>query len=169
MKAIGTILLITGIIIICGCIVNNISGRYSYERNFNSFWNLADKSSTLEAKREYIGKFITALSKGNFEGKYNAVFLTTPDNSFDMNFKALNTLYQRLDEIKTMNPSSFEYQTAIQQITAQEQGEAEPMLAVFRGIWWKENHFFLWDWMGLITILGCIVMIMMGIMINSLN
>jgi hypothetical protein len=39
--------------------------------------------------------------------------------------EAVKTLAERLDQIKKLDPNSFEYNTAIQQITGQEQGEAE--------------------------------------------
>ncbi|MCX6749883.1 MAG: hypothetical protein NTZ83_00325 [Candidatus Pacearchaeota archaeon] len=121
---------------------------------------MADKSSTIVKKSEYLDKFVGALEKGGFERKYNAVFLKTPDNSFDQNFEALKSLQKRLHEIQDMDVSSFEYQTAMQQITGQEQGEAQEMMKVFRGIWWKENHLLLWNWICLVqVILSCGVII----------
>lgn len=43
-----------------------------------------------------------------------------------------------------MDANSFQYNTAIQQITQQEQGEAIDMLSVFQGCWYKENYILLW-------------------------
>ena len=62
-----------------------------------------------------------------------------------------------------MNVASFEYQTAIQQITAQEQGEAQAMLEVFSGIWWKNNYIFLWDWIAAVEVFFCIFLIAVGL------
>jgi hypothetical protein len=146
MKTTGIILTFLGILFIGLDMGIGIVGHYHLERDFLSYWSLADKSSTIIKKSEYLDKFVEALEKKHFEGKYNAWFLTTPDNSFDQNFIALKSLQQRLHEIKDMNVSSFEYQTAMQQITGQEQGEAADMISVFKGVWWKENHFLLWDW-----------------------
>ena len=91
------------------------------------------------------------------------LFFKTPDNSFDKNLEALQSLKTRLDEIQKMNVTSFEYQTAIQQITAQEQGEAQDMLEVFSGIWWKNNYLFLWEWVAVLEVVLCIVLIASGL------
>ena len=135
------------ILLVCN-IIGEVAGNYSYSKNFESSWNLAEKASTIQQKSTYIDAFIQKLEAGGFQGEYNALFLETPNNSFDENLKALKSLQGRLHEIQTMDPTSFQYNTAIQQITAQEQGEAKPMMDVFEGIWWKENHFFLWSWVG---------------------
>lgn len=129
-----------------------IYSNYRYERDIASYWNLADKSSTISQKAEYMDKFVTALETSGLRGRYNALIMQTPDNSFDSNLVALKTLQSRLHQIQTMDLSSFEYQTAIQQITAQEQGEAGRMLDVFRGVWYQEHYFMLWDWVGGIQI-----------------
>ena len=159
MKKLGLVLIAVSIVCLILIASFTIIGKYQYDKNFKSYWELADKSSTVEKKSENIDKFVDALENGGFEGMHNAVFLKTPNNSFDQNFLALKTLQQRLHEIKNMNISSFEYQTAMQQITAQEQGEANAMLSVFRGVWWKTHHLFLWNWI-------CAVQV--GIMIAGL-
>jgi len=72
--------------------------------------------------------------------------------------EALETLSRRLTEIQNMNPSSFEYNTAIQQITAQEQGEANAMLSEFKGCYLLNNYTLIWGWIGGIALtiaLGC--------------
>lgn len=145
-------------------IAGEVRGSYAYEGAVGSYWNLADKSSTIPKKAEYIDKFVSALEQQHFDGQYNAVIFPTPDNSFDRNFEALKSLQGRLHEIEKMDVASFQYQTAIQQITAQEQGEAKAMLDVFDGLWWKQNHFLLWDWVEMVNwiVLG-LAMIFVGL------
>lgn len=131
-------------------IVDN-RAAYTYENKYGQLWELADKSSTISAKYSYINEFVIALEKGYTNGDfadYNATFLQTPNNSFQKNLEALKTLSERLGEIREMNPSSFEYNTAIQQITAQEQGEADAILAVFKGCYNRENYPITWGWIG---------------------
>ena len=169
MKQVGIIVTFIAIVAIIASIIGGIRGTYQYEKKFNSYWSLADKASTIQKKGEYIDKFVEVLSKGGFEGKYNALVFTTPDNSFDANFEALKTLQQRLHEIEKMDITSFQYQTAISQITQQEQGEAHAMLSVFSGIWWKENHFMLWNWIAATQIVFFIVLGIVGIFIWSEN
>jgi len=143
-----------------GCVITS----YEYENQIGYAWNLADKSSTISEKSKYITEFVNNLqsNRGNFSD-YNAVFLKTPDNSFDRNLTALKTLQTRLKEIQGMNPNSFEYQVAIQQITSQEQGEAVAMLGIFHGCYFKENCWYCWNWyMGIIIALSVIWLIIVG-------
>jgi len=159
MKATCIILTVVCSVILILDIAVGIIGSYQYEKDFASYWNLADKASTIPQKAQYIDKFVDALAESELVGKHNALFLITLDNSFDLNLDALRSLQLRLHEIETMDVTSFEYQTAMQQITAQEQGEANAMLSVFRGVWWKTHHLFLWNWI-------CAVQV--GIMIAGL-
>lgn len=163
MKAFGIFLTTISSIMITASVITCIIADYSYKNNYASYWELADKSSTIEKKQEYIDKFVEALKSAGLEGEHNAVWLTTPDNSFDRNIEALESLQLRLNEIKTMDIRSFEYQTAIQQITAQEQGEAQAMIKTLKGIWWKKHHFFTWSWLLPCNILFCIVVIIIGL------
>jgi len=165
MIKIKTILITVGIASLLCSIIFGIIGSYRLENEVMSYWNLSDKSSTLIKKTENIDKFIQVLQNCNFEGKHNAIFLKTPNNSFDSNFEALQSLQQRLHEIKDMNVSSFEYQITIQQITGQEQGEACEMLSVFKGIWWKENYILLWNWIALVQVIISVVIIAAGFII----
>ena len=135
-----------------------IVGHYQYEKQFGAYWSLSEKASTIPQKSEYLDRYINALEQSGMAGKYNAIWLITPDNSFDYNMLALKSLQLRLHDIKNMDVSSFQYQTAIQQITAQEQGEAMHMNEVFAGIWWMDNHFLLWDWVLIINLIALVVL-----------
>jgi hypothetical protein len=120
---------------------------YRFEKNYEYAWNLADKSSTIEAKATYIRQFVSLLESNQPDfAEYNAKWLYTPDNSFAMNLAALKTLRDRLQEVMTMDVKSFEYQTAIQQITAQEQGEAGKLISTIKGCWLKEKYPLAWNW-----------------------
>lgn len=141
-------------------ICTSIYGGYRYKLDYSHHWELADKSSTIEAKQRHIEAFVSAIEDGCLSGdfaSYNALFMRQPSNSIDHNFEALKTLRDRLNEISTMSPSSFEYNTAIQQITQQEQGEAASMLRVFEGCYIMKNYFIAWEWVGLIPLLALII------------
>jgi hypothetical protein len=163
MKKQGVVYISIGAIWLVIMIFFAVIGNYHYERDYESYWNLAEKASTIQQKAVYMDKFVAGFKGKDFEGDYNAVFFKTPDNSFDKNLEALQSLKTRLGEIQKMNVSSFEYQTAIQQITAQEQGEAQAMLEVFSGIWWKNNYFYLWEWVAVLEVLFCILLIVSGL------
>jgi hypothetical protein len=101
-------------------------------------------------------------------GRYNAIFLKTPDNSFDENLIAIKTLQSRLKEISLMDVKSFEYQTAIQQITAQEQGEAQPMLQTFKQTWYLVHYPYLWNWIAVVQIIFVVIGgLFLGVIIRS--
>lgn len=152
---------VLAVVITVADIVGGVRGYYQYENSIGSNWSLADKSSTITQKSLYVDKFVAALDQQGFQGKYNAIIFPTPDNSFDRNLDALKSLQGRLREIQTMNPSSFEYQTAMQQITGQEQGEAKEMLDVFEGVWWLQHHPLLWNWILAlnITAIGVLIIV----------
>jgi hypothetical protein len=166
MKGLGITLLVVSVIWSIILVATGIIGKYNYNNNYLSYWSLADKSSTIPKKTEYIDKFVAALEKSHLEGDYNALMLKTPDNSFDSNMDALKSLQSRLHEVQTMDVTSFQYQAAIQQITQQEQGEAGEMLRVFHGTWWKVHYFFLWSWIGVINWIMCVIFGFIGFVIT---
>jgi hypothetical protein len=163
-KGLGWTLIILSVIAGIIMIISGVFAQYNYNKYFFSYWSLSDKSSSLDAKSLYISEFVDKInaSRQGF-ADYDAIFLKTPDNSFDKNFGALVSLRDRLHSISQMNESDFAYQTAIQQITAQEQGEADAMLQVFSGCYYLQNYPLLWDWIGmsvgiiltLIFMVGC--------------
>jgi hypothetical protein len=123
--------------------ISTFTANYKFKTDYLSDWVLADKSSTLVAKSEYIDKFVENLQIGEQSGDFSthsAFFLKNDANAFSENLKALKTLQSRLYEVRSMDPSSFEYNNAIQQITAQEQGEASEMINVFSECYTIKNY-----------------------------
>lgn len=170
MRTFGIALTIISSILLILNIAFGVIGSYKYEKEISSYWELADKASTIPKKAEYIDEFVKNIELYNFKDKYNAIILTTPNNSFNLNYEALKSLQLRLHEISSMDVTSFQYQTAIQQITQQEQGEAEEMLKVFKGIWWKDHYFMLWNWIGYLQfILVCAGIIVGGFIWDNNN
>jgi hypothetical protein len=144
MKIFGVVGIILSAVLIVWAIAVEVLADYEYTNNIGSYWSLADKASTLEAKSQYLDKFAAAIEAEHLSG-YNAIFLKTPDNSVEQNLAVLHTLQTRMREIKGMDVTSFAYQQAIQQITAQEQGEAQELLSVIEGSWYLKNHVFLME------------------------
>jgi hypothetical protein len=153
MRTIGIIIALIGLGSCSLQIRQTLRADYNWQNNYANHWYLADKSSTIEAKQKQIKLFVNSLEEGNRVGQFashDALIYQTPNNDFRSNITALETLSQRLDEIKTMNPASWEYQTAIHQITEQEQGEAHDMLDVFRGSYRLAVYPWVWDYLGLL-------------------
>lgn len=120
---------------------------FEYTNTVESNWDLSVRASTLVQKSEYMDKFVSALEKCNLQGTNSSLFLQTPETDFNENFKALKSLQKRLKDISGMNENDFAYQSALQQITAQEQGEAQAMLGHMESCWLKQNYYTLWNWM----------------------
>lgn len=142
--------------------VSEIVTSYHYEKQYSQHWSLADKSSTIPAKQKHIADFVAALERGNANGQFaghNVIFMQTPNNSFEANLTALKTLSQRLSEIQEMSPSSFEYNTAIQQITAQEQGEANQMLDTIESCYVLAVNPAVWKWISLLIVCPLLLLI----------
>jgi len=151
-----------GIILLIAYIGISFPAFNEYNLQHENYWELADRSSSIEDKYVYINEMVASFEESNLHGTYNAIIYKNPSNNFDNNLKALISLRDRLDEIKEMDVTSFEYQTAISQITAQEQGEAISMLSVLQGSWFKQNHIFYWNWIALVTIISILVIICIG-------
>lgn len=118
---------------------------YNYDKTIGCYWELADKASTIPQKSEYINKFVTALESAHLENTNANYFFPTPSTTYEENMKALKSLQGRLDSIKVMDEKSFAYQTAIQQITAQEQGEASCMYYAIKDCWIQVNYYTIWN------------------------
>src|SRR6266550_3352381 len=116
MKAILAVIACVWLVVM---IVGDVLTSYQYERQVGSFWELSVKASTLDKKADYLDQFVAAIDSAHLSG-YNAVWLQTPDNSIAQNMVALHSLQKRMAEIRGMDVTSFAYQQAISQITAQE-------------------------------------------------
>lgn len=156
---------------IFGC----VKSGYEWDLLAGSQWELADRSSTLETKSHYINAFVLSLEsmdKNGMLSEYNALFLKTPQNKTENNISAIKTLKSRLEEVSLIDFKSFEYNQAIHQITAQEQGESNELIYDLRGAFLLgSNYWYVWDWIGISIIvfeitlfLGIIILILIRIM-----
>lgn len=154
------IILIAAVLTIVFQVSGCTRGIAAYQEDYEYHWNLADKSSTIDAKKRHVENFYNALEMGYARGEfasYNAIIFQNPNNKFTENLKALKTLKDRLDEVDQMDPKTFEYNTAIQQITQQEQGEASEMLSNFSQSYMLSQHPISWDWISGVIGIGAIL------------
>lgn len=152
MRVAGIFLTLIFSVLLIWSIAADVLADYELDKSIGSYWELSVKASTLDAKAQYLDQFVKAVDDAHLSGN-NALFLKTPDNSFEQNVAVLKTLQNRMNEIKGMDVTSFAYQQAIQQITAQEQGEATKLLGVIAGVWYLQHHPLLWEWINLIKYL----------------
>jgi hypothetical protein len=140
-----------------GYIINDVRANFEYDNTVQSYWELSVKASTLQTKTMYLNQYVTALDDAHL--CCNAAWIwQTRDNDYGYNYTALKSLQTRMQEIQSMDVKSFEYQQAISQITAQEQGEAETMLSTFKTIWFKCNHTLFWGPYEFLGIFGLAVL-----------
>lgn len=168
-KRFGIFIVIFSSLLLILQIAAGVVSNNDYVNKHENYWVLADRSSSITEKYHYIDKMVKSFENSKMKGEYNAIWIKNPANSFDNNLKALVSLRDRLDEIQTMDVSSFEYQTAISQITEQEQGEAAGMLSILQGCWYKEYHFLLWNWVAVTIAISLIVLIIIGAVIWANN
>jgi len=145
MKKVGVFLLVVGILFSGYRIYQRVDAKYEYQSKIGNNWELADRAATLSQKSEYIDKYVNALSKENLEETYDALFYPNAENAFDENMKALKSLQGRLKDISKMDENSFAYQTALHQITEQEQGQAQGLTETLKNCWYKQHHYTLWN------------------------
>lgn len=162
LKPLGIAVVILAVAFAIWGVIAEVFADYEYSNQIESFWSLSVKASTLEQKTTYLDQFVSAIGNARLSPN-DAVFLKTPDNSVEQNLIALKSLQNRMHEIKAMDVQSFQYQQAISQITAQEQGEAEHLLGVIEGAWYLENHPLLWQWYDLLKWLTLFVFGLTGV------
>jgi hypothetical protein len=160
----GALIILLAVGLIVGWIVAEVRADYEYDNTIQSYWALSEKASTLQQKTSYLDKYVGAIEAAKLSGN-DALVFKTPDNSYEQNLIALKSLQVRLHQIQGMDEQSFAYQTAIQQITAQEQGEAQKLTATFEGLWYLQHHFLLWDWIDFICWIGLIGLLVVAIVI----
>ena len=139
--------------------VRELRANYEYNNTIGSYWDLSVKASTLQQKSTYLDQYVAALSDQSKFSSHNAIIFPTPNNSYEQNMVALKSLQGRMHQIQGMDEQSFAYQTAIQQITAQEQGEAAALTSTFEGCWYLSNYPTLWDWIDGIFWFGPIILL----------
>ena len=96
-----------------------VYSSYFYDVKISQFVKLADDASTADKKLEYLLKYENAIRSFIWNNEARYVF-KRERLTRDKQLEIIGTLVQRLTEAKTMNPVSFEYQTAMSQITGQE-------------------------------------------------
>jgi hypothetical protein len=163
-KTIGAVLILISVIISGFYIFDCVKANYEWNNQYLSYWTLSDKASSIQQKSAYLDQFVSALQASGLQGTQDSIFFPTPDNSFNQNFVALQSLQSRLHDVQTMDPNSFQYNTAIEQITAQEQDGGSAMIQNFSDDWYKVHHYFLWNgWAVLGIVVGIVLMFVVGV------
>ena len=139
-----------------GYLAADIHAGYVFDNTVDSYWSLSEKASTLDQKSAYLDQYVAALDAAHLSGN-GAWIMQTPDTDYGQNYTALKSLQKRMQEIKGMDVTSFAYQQAISQITAQEQGEAKNLLSVIKDVWFKTNHPIFWGPYEFFATLGGLV------------
>ena len=164
MKGLGILLMVASILLCAGALIHGgIYASYSYDVRMGQYIRLADDSSTAESKLEYLKKFEEVVSSNIFRNEARYVF-KKERLTRDKQLKVLSTLQTRLQDAVEMDPLSFEYQTAMQQITGQEFDHALGEINdIISSCWLRQSGFAvfcLW-----IAWLLCLILFIIGLVI----
>lgn len=136
---IGIIMIVLGVVFSAYRFYNRkIVLKTEYDNKIGYEWYMFDESSTIKEKSLHLDKYIHRLENEKMASN-SAYFQARNSTSFKYNIQILKTLGNRLNEIQNMDPNSFEYQTAISQITEQESTISSP--DVMYDLWLKQNHY----------------------------
>jgi len=117
------IMLIVGVLFLAffinGGVQWSIQG-YDFQQKVGNWFILADSASDAKTKAFYFDKFVDALEKEGLTTGHSAIYWQQPKSDLAENFKVVQSLQTRLHDIVQMDTKSFEYQTALNQITLQE-------------------------------------------------
>ncbi len=113
------LLVILVLVIVLGGIGTCIMSPYQYDRDVRQYLKLADDASDAKTKLSHLGEYRDAITAkiGRNDARY---IFTEKQYTRDAQLAILDTLISRLRDISQMDPKSFEYQTAMQQVTGQE-------------------------------------------------
>ena len=128
--------------------IQEIYTNYECNRDLLSYWKLSAKASTLKQKSAYLDQFVVNLEGAHLSGN-NALILKTPNNSYEQNMATLKSLQSRMEEIKSLDVRSFEYQQAMYQISAQEEGGVNGVPDLI-GVWYLDHHPSVWGWIDVV-------------------
>ena len=155
--------IIIGLVLFFGIITIWVVAEYQWNKQVESYWELSDRSSTLQAKEQYIAQFVEKLGE---LPESSALIFVQPKNNCRQNVEAVKTLEKRLHDIQGMDETSFQYQTAIQQITEQEQGQAENLMGTLSGCWKREHYYLAWNpIIGSLAFIGGLVLPFVGFLL----
>lgn len=140
MKSIGILLmLISVLLLVGGWIYGWLYLDYYYEVGIGQYIRLADDASTAEKKLEYLKRYEGAIRLKIVRNDARFIF-KQERLTRDTQLVILGTLQTRLQDSTEMNPLSFEYQTAMQQITGQEfEHELTEINDIIWGCWYRQS------------------------------
>lgn len=146
-RTLGVMATIFGLILV-SYIGFGVKAWGEYESQYGYNWTMAVNSSTLDKKSYYVDKYIQTIEEsGEFNGKSAAILVKTPAEAYENNLASLKDLQSRLKEIKSVDIKSFEYQTAIQQITEQIITNENRNTLNIQHMWFINHYFLLSDWL----------------------
>lgn len=117
---IGAILIVMVIMFFGISCVYSVFESYAWSNNVETYWKLADQSSILADKLDYLYKYKSELKElGLTEGNYAYIF-KTPYTDLSNQMKVLDSLITRLEQAVPLSVDSLEYQQAIKQLTGDE-------------------------------------------------
>jgi hypothetical protein len=144
-KVMATIVItvIAGFSLLFLMLATNAYINYKWKCEAEQYMLLADDASTADIKLLYLRQYRRAIEQKVTRNDARYIF-TQERLTRDAQLGVLATLICRLEQISTMDAKSFEYQTAMQQVTGQEFDHAMTDVdGVFKDCWRRQS---IWRW-----------------------
>ncbi len=144
MKTFVTIILVMAIVLFMG-IGTSIMTVYGFSKNVSQHLSLADDASTASAKLKHLNDYRVAVETVIQRNDARYIFKQR-QYTRDAQLEILATLITRLEDLESMEPKSFEYQTGMGQITGQ---EFNHVLGRINSIFWdchRKETIWRWTW-----------------------
>ena len=111
--------------------VNSSYKGYLFDKNIGSYCKLSFDSSDIALKIDYFNKCSDKLNQEWFNG-YGAWWFKKPNNNMNELYKVTDSLNLRLNDIKNVNKTSFEYQKGLEQVEDELENYMAVTLPVFQ-------------------------------------
>ena len=89
---------------------------YTFERDIDAWMHRAQVAADAEDIREYMQHYKAGLESRHLTTGYWAVYFTRPDNSYELHYRSVVRVLERLEYVVKMEKKSVEYQTALDDI-----------------------------------------------------
>ena len=97
-------------------VVTSIALEYQVSRDLNAVHDRAQVAANAEDMLEYLKELRGNMEARGYTTGYWALIFKRPDRSFELHFKAVNRLIERLEQVKDLPQTETTYQVALDDI-----------------------------------------------------
>lgn len=128
------------LIVFAGCLYFGIVQNWSVTRDTTAWLDRAQVASNPTDMREYLINCRDGMIEWDLDTGHDAIIFETPENDMELVMKALENSISRCYEVETMNTTSPEYQTALDDL----RGQIRELDIHSTGRYWVKHWYILW-------------------------